>query len=416
MKIEFLLNNPDIIGIVERAKKLKESKKRFSDIVDNEGNYYVDLVQEGGGVLGIALIGYTYILEKAGIRFFDLAGASAGAINSMLIASIQDISKEKSTKILSALAEQNLFDFVDGGKKIKKLVRRFTENKSVVGTIIWNIFHLKNLIIKNMGLNPGNAFEAWISQKIGENGITTLSDLKKRMADLPELFNIADSAPVKAYYTGFKVAVVATDATTKTKVEFPRMAPLYWDPAKTDVNPASFVRASMSIPFFFEPFTVKNIPSCGDNQNPTWQDMAGYYGTVPEEIKFVDGGLISNFPINIFHVDGIPKKPTFGVRLSAYREQAANTSKFGGFMSGMLDAVRQQFDFDFLLKHPDYKQLICMLDADKTYSWLDFNISDENKLGLFKLGATRAISFIENFSWETYKDYRTKMYLKQEQE
>jgi len=28
-------------------------------------NQYVDLVQEGGGVLGIALVGYTSILENA---------------------------------------------------------------------------------------------------------------------------------------------------------------------------------------------------------------------------------------------------------------------------------------------------------------------------------------------------------------
>ena len=32
--------------------------------MDKSGNYYVDLVQEGGGVLGIALVGYTYILEQ----------------------------------------------------------------------------------------------------------------------------------------------------------------------------------------------------------------------------------------------------------------------------------------------------------------------------------------------------------------
>ena len=37
-------------------------------------------MQEGGGVWGIALLGYTYILEKMGIRFFSLAGTSAGAI------------------------------------------------------------------------------------------------------------------------------------------------------------------------------------------------------------------------------------------------------------------------------------------------------------------------------------------------
>jgi NTE family protein len=411
MNTEYFLKNPEILQLAERAKKLKENKKRFSDIIDNYGNQYVDLVQEGGGVLGIALIGYTYILENAGIRFFNLAGASAGAINSLLIASIPDISKEKSEQILAALSEQNLFDFVDGGKKVKRIVNKFVRNKSVVPNVIWNIFHLKKKITKNMGLNPGLAFENWISDKIAEFGIKSLTGLKKQLANIPELFNISDGNQVKTDYTGFKLAIISTDATTKTKVEFPRMAELYWNLNAQDINPASFVRASMSIPFFFEPYTVKDIPSNGEKESQVWQDLAGYYGEIPKEIKFVDGGLMSNFPINIFHIDGLPKKPTLGVRLSAYREQAADTDVFSGFMGGMLDAIRQQSDFDFLFRHPDYKQLICKIDADKTYNWLDFNISDENKLGLFKLGATRAISFLEQFNWDAYKDFRKKMYV-----
>ena len=51
-----------------------------SDTVDEAGHQYVDLVMEGGGVLGIALLGYTYALEEAGIRFLSIAGTSAGSI------------------------------------------------------------------------------------------------------------------------------------------------------------------------------------------------------------------------------------------------------------------------------------------------------------------------------------------------
>src|SRR5947209_3762635 len=57
-----------------------------SDVVDDEGHQYVNLVQKGGGVLGIALVGYTYILEQMNIRFIRLAGTSAGAINTALMA------------------------------------------------------------------------------------------------------------------------------------------------------------------------------------------------------------------------------------------------------------------------------------------------------------------------------------------
>ena len=54
------------------------------------GNQYVDLVMEGGGVLGIALVGYTYVLEQAGLRFLGIAGTSAGAINAAYFAGAPD--------------------------------------------------------------------------------------------------------------------------------------------------------------------------------------------------------------------------------------------------------------------------------------------------------------------------------------
>jgi NTE family protein len=55
---------------------------------------------------------------------------------------------------------------------------------------------------------------------------------------------------------------------------------------------------SLSIPFYFEPCTLRN---------PTTRDAA----------TIVDGGVLSNFPIEIFdRTDGRePRWPTFGVRL-----------------------------------------------------------------------------------------------------
>ena len=66
-------------------KKFDGKKLNVSDIRDRFGNQYVDLVQEGGGVHGIALAGYTYVLEKMGIRFMKMAGTSAGSINTLLL-------------------------------------------------------------------------------------------------------------------------------------------------------------------------------------------------------------------------------------------------------------------------------------------------------------------------------------------
>ncbi|MBT8273081.1 MAG: patatin-like phospholipase family protein, partial [Bacteroidia bacterium] len=57
----------------------------------------VDLVQQGGGMYGIALLGYTYIMEKIGIRFYSHGGTSAGAINASFLAAINsDVYEQKS--------------------------------------------------------------------------------------------------------------------------------------------------------------------------------------------------------------------------------------------------------------------------------------------------------------------------------
>src|ERR1700709_2802299 len=81
-------NHPEVLNCVKQLEAaFPAGGKPFivSDVLDAEGNQYVNLVQKGGGVLGVALVGYTYILEKMGIRFIRLAGTSAGAINTALM-------------------------------------------------------------------------------------------------------------------------------------------------------------------------------------------------------------------------------------------------------------------------------------------------------------------------------------------
>ena len=95
-----------------------------SDVTDNAGHQYVDLVQEGGGVLGVALVGYTYVLEKMGIRFFSLAGTSAGSINAMLMASTGNKEDEKVEKIVEDILSLDFFSLVDGKESNWKFTKR----------------------------------------------------------------------------------------------------------------------------------------------------------------------------------------------------------------------------------------------------------------------------------------------------
>lgn len=413
------IDHPDMQKLLERIKSGRLDKKVYSDIIDKKGNQYVDLVQEGGGVLGIALVGYTYILEKAGIRFFSLAGTSAGAINTIMIASLGKIGDPVSEKILKILSEQNLFDFVDGHPRIQRLIRRYVEKKPFLkisaafnANLMWQT--LKN----DLGLNPGDEFEKWVVKNIGEAGISSLSDLVQLRSQVPELL---DRETKKELKRTADLKIITSDITTKSKITFPEMAELYWKNPGS-VNPAKFVRASMSIPFFFNPFQVDNIPNAGTKEDEKlrkeatkWRKHTGYFGVIPKTARFVDGGMLSNFPINAFHKeDGVPKKPTFGARLSTWREEYSETGKLDGMMGAMVSTMRQLHDYDFLLKNPDYSRLICSIDADAKrdqngemeFNWLDFNMPQKKQVDLFLLGAKKAVDFLETFDWDKYKAIR----------
>jgi NTE family protein len=393
-----------------RIEALNKAGKIYSDISDAEGHQYVYLVQEGGGILGIALVGYTYVLEQAGIRFFSLAGTSAGAINTLMLASLGGLPDSKAARTLDLIVNKNMFDFVDGEPGIKKLLQGFIDGKKkwwLWMQAVANIRKIISLVNKQLGINPGHDFESWIVANMAAKGIKTTRDLLAHRAAVPAL-TCRDGRNADDLKPG--LVMIASDVTTQTKVQFPEMASLYWkDP--DNVPPAIFVRASMSVPIFFYPVVVDNLPN-DQKAKERWSEMVSYEGEIPPRVAFVDGGLLSNFPINVFHnAKIVPRLPTFGVRLSSYRNEFNKTNNFFQFAGAMIGTMRHIFDYDFFLRHPDYSHIICSIDADSKYNWLDFNMSDENKKSLFLLGATKAISFLETFNWEEYKNIRKSLLL-----
>jgi NTE family protein len=404
MAISDFTDHNDIQDGIASLKKIK-----VSDIIDEQGNQYVDLVQEGGGVLGIALVGYTYVLEQLGIRFFSLAGTSAGAINTMMLAGLGPIREPKSERILEIMNNKNLFDLVDGDKSIKNLIQRAIKKEGGIGwKLALNALKIYRILKQNLGANPGNDFMQWIDGELAKNGVNNLNDLETLRGQLPDDIRHVKGENVKDLVA--RLAIITSDVTTATKVEFPRMADMYWKSAG-EISPAKIVRASMSIPFFFEPFSADDVPNAGKKNDPLWAECAGYSGEVPKKVLFVDGGLLSNFPINVFHrpLGSVPRKPTFGVRLSAYRESYNRIDSIYGFSGAMISTMRQIYDYDFLLKNPDYSQVICRIDADQEFNWLDFNMEHQQKVELFRLGALKAIEFMKKFNWEQYKETRRKM-------
>lgn len=69
---------------------------------------------------------------------------------------------------------------------------------------------------------------------------------------------------------------------------------------------------------------------------------------------FVDGGVLSNFPINEFHVRGsIPHRPTFGVKLGA-EGRVQRIDNLFSFLGGIFNSARRVLDYDFLRRNEDY--------------------------------------------------------------
>ncbi|MBE0662967.1 MAG: patatin-like phospholipase family protein [Bacteroidales bacterium] len=403
------IENQDFLKILAQAEALKKSGKRFSDIEDGQGNQYVDLVQEGGGVLGIALVGYTYVLEAAGIRFFSLAGTSAGAINTMMIAGLGPMQEAKSEKILDILSRKSLFDLVDGDKAVRSIIQKAVRGEKGIGLrVLFNARTLYKTIMDKFGLNPGSNFETWITEELAKAGVKTMADIKKLMGKLPaKMKNVRDGNIDKLVP---KLAIIAADVTTHSKIEFPEMTELFFkDPEK--VSPAKMVRTSMSIPLFFEPVTFDSIPNSGTKNDANWMTHCRYAGEVPSKVTFVDGGMLSNFPINVFHRSdgGVPRWPTFGAKLSTYRESYSKLNSLTNFFGSMISSMRQIHDYDFLKRNPDYNKLICHIDADKEFNWLDFEISRSEQVRMFLHGAKEGLEFLDCFDWEGYREVRAKL-------
>lgn len=406
MKITDFTQQPDVVKMIDGLKKDKIHERQFSDVLDTSGNQYVELVQEGGGVLGVALVGYTYVLEQMGIRFMSLAGTSAGSINAMMLAGLGDVSKPKSNDVIEAVANTDFYDFVDGNNDSKEFIKALVD-KAGRAKMVWKGWQIIDEVFDDLGLNPGDEFLKWLSKFLKKNGISSQTDLDKSFGKLPGNLVIRQGVNKTLEGLQSKVAIIAADLTTETKVEFPRMASLYWSQTEK-INPALYVRASMSIPYFFSPLKIGNIPQ-GQIAKKNWVDTVGFDGDVPQEALFVDGGIMSNFPIDVFHKKNtVPRLPTFGVRLGVDRNKANNITNPLNLFGAMFNSLRHLHDYDFILRNPDYRMLIAKIDIGN-HDWLNFGIENDAKVDLFRRGAEAATLFLRDFNWIAYKKIREEM-------
>lgn len=419
LQIEDFTN--EVRGIVYALKERQRQDPEaylISDVrMDNPDDpdtplQFVDLVQEGGGILGIALVGYTYVLEEMGIRFASLAGTSAGSINTILLAALGKPHERKSDKILHILANKDFSVFMDGGWDVRELVGALASSNRVrkwIGGIVAAVGNLDDVLFRD-GLNPGTAFYQWIEGVLTGAGMETTEKLLANMNDFPEAIRPEFGGPELA-----QLAIIAADITTETKVQFPKMSELYFA-QPTTVHPAQFVRASMSIPVFFSPvkLDLTALPRTSPAYSDRWSAPelgAGYNGPIPEQVLLVDGGIMSNFPIDVFHDwGGIPKRPTFGVRLGLERTDYNRIDSMLDIINACFEGARNIRDAETIQSSDDFKEIIGFIDVGE-HNWLNFSIDDSAKLDLFRRGAQAASDFLQRFEWKKYKSVRRNQLL-----
>ncbi len=311
----------------------------------------VDLVLEGGGVKGIGLVGACSVLEEHGYRFNRIAGTSAGAIVGALIAAGMPL--DELQKVMRELDYNKFQDtsFLDRLGKPGKMVS----------------------LIFEKGIYEGKYLKDWLDGMLTDLGKRKFGDLR---IDDPQ-----SSLPP------YRLAVMASDVSRGELCRFP------WDyEPKYGLDPdeqlvADAVRASMSIPFFYEPVTL----DYKGGKTTSW---------------LVDGGMLSNFPIEVFDAPRgrTPRWPTFGIKLSArraaMRQHRYNVESTLDLVKAMVATMTGFHDQMHIDEKCVLKRLIFVdsLGVKAT----DFDLDDMTQQQLFQNGRTGAAKFLSNWNFEEY--------------
>jgi NTE family protein len=306
--------------------------------------HLADAVFEGGGVKAIGLVGALEVMESAGYAWNLVAGASAGAIVAALVA--------------AGYRSAELAEILDGLD-----FRRFKDEGALdaiplLGKPVSFLFE--------KGVYEGRALEAWVGEMLAARGVRVFGDLH---------------APRGSAYE-HRLQVLVSDVTEGRILVAPSGLEHYGlDPDAFPV--ARAVRMSASIPFFFEPVVE-----------------SGHY--------FVDGGLLSNFPVWLFdrepaarsRREPVPRWPTFGFKLVGPEEGRAQP------IGSLLDYVRALVE-TMLESHDkrhieDFDALRTILVPTAGVRTTDFGLAPARRAELYEAGRRAALAFQAGWDAEDY--------------
>ena len=317
-----------------------------------------DLVLEGGGVKGIGLVGAAMRLAERGYAFPRVAGTSAGAIVGA---------------VLAALQRRN-----EGFDRLEDITRtldysRFRD-RGLIGRALGPLGVVTDgfsLLLED-GIYEGRYLRDWLVGVLADLGVHTFADL---CTDDP-----GDDGSLHHRYG---LVVTASDVSRQRFVRLPWDYPDYGlDPDEQVV--ADAVRASASIPFFFEPVEL-----------PAANGVA----------TLVDGGLLSNYPITIFDRQDRrrPRWPTLGVRLLAEDDQAQPPRRVRGPVALGLSLIETAIEGSQAVASldPCNRSRSVFVDTSSVGA-VDFGIDEKEQEQLLRTGRSAAEEFLEGWDFQDW--------------
>jgi len=338
-----------------------------------------DLALEGGGVKGIGLAGAVLVLDEAGYAFPRVAGTSAGAIAACLIASISKAGKPIPA-MRTYLGQLEFAKFMP-----ESALHRWFDHQGGALEMIGDAAILTHRI----GLYTGDYLAEWLQPILDGLGVRTFADLKITQSDDPGM-----SLPPNKRY---RLLVHTSDLTRGELVQLPWDYGYYGLPADQE-EVVRAVRASMSIPFFFEPVTVEANAAEVDVAMPDGRVIKQHYDA--GSVTWTDGGMLRNFPIGAFdRVDGQPARwPTIGVKLSSlqmnFGPTAASTSAVGVGIRA-LHTMMNEWD-RYNVEATTAARTIFVANAGLTATQFDLTTDQQNEL--FINGVRSATQFVIEMS------------------
>ena len=371
--------SPDLQQKFETAAAQLLKKDGYPADGGTDRQLIADLALEGGGVKGIALVGAVMVLEEAGYKFRAVAGSSAGAIAASLIAALV-INEQPMSQLKTILDGLEFRNFMPDDRFASFLEHHCGK----VGDLAVDADKLTH----KMGLYSGDYLRTWLTPILDGLGVRTFGDLK-----LTEPEDIECLPDGHAY----RLLVHTSDITRGQLVRLP------WDSLaygmQSDSQPVvNAVRASMSIPFFFDPVRVDALSAVVPVPGPgnTTVNQTYEAGTV----TWVDGGMLRNFPINAFdRIDSRPPRwPTIGIKLSALKTDFAPTEACDNALSVAIRCLKTMMN-EWDTYNVDATTAARTIFVDNGgVTATQFDLSEETKQMLFRNGVKAATDFVIEMS------------------